>query len=168
MKNILLTLLFISSLFFISCGDDEESSTPDPMMVGLSGTITFNGQSYNIANGFFSTSSVAAGTEGEFFLADGTVSSSGSSSNSEIIIGIRAISEGTDSLEGGSYEVNRQVTSKYAFVTVSTTSASNIQSIVGGTIDISGTGNTYSLTFNNVAFGGGIQLTGSVTGTFEN
>ena len=166
MKNSTLVLLLFISTLFISCGGDDE--TNDPVQPGLTGTITFDGVSYAIASGFFSQSTVAAGIEGEFFLADGTITSTGSSSDSQIILGIRAISEGTSTLEAGTYEVNRQVTSKYAFVTVTTANASNVQSILGGTIAISGTDNTYSLTFNNVAFGSGIELTGSVTGTFEN
>lgn len=165
MKKLLLTLSVLSLLLISACGDDDDGGNPE---VGLSGTITFDGESYSIANGFFSQSSTAVGIEGEFFLADGTVSSTGSSSDSQIIIGLRAISEGTSSLESGSYEVNKQVNSKYAFVTISTTSDSNIQSVQGGTIDISGSGNTFSLTFNDVAFGQGRELSGSVNGTFEN
>jgi len=163
MKKLFLSIALLATLMIVSCGDDEE--TPP---VGVSGTITFDGQSYTIASGVLTQSAITGGTEVEFFLADGTVSSSGSSSDSQIIVGIRAISEGTDTLEAGTYETNRQVTTKYAFVTVSTTSVSNLQSIVGGTISISGSGNTYNLTFNNVSFGSGITLTGSVSGTFGN
>lgn len=166
MKKFLLALTVLSSLIFISCGDDEDVS---PQVVGLTGSVTFNGQSYTITNGVINELSNAAGTELQFLMADGTVSSSGSSSDSQIIISARAISEGTGSLENGSYEVNRQVTSKYAYVTVTTASSPNIQSIVGGTIDISGSDNTFSLKFNNVAFfGGGAELNGTVSGTFGN
>lgn len=167
MKKFFLALLILSVSLFISCGDDEDNNPQTT--VGLSGSVTFNGQTYAIANGIIDELSNAAGTELQFLMADGTVSSSGSSSDSQIIIALRAISEGTETLEGGAYEVNRQVTSKYAFVTVTTASAPNVQSIVGGTIDISGSDNTFTLTFNNVSFfGGDVKLTGSVSGTFEN
>ena len=163
MKKLLFSLALLSIVIITSCGDDEE--TPP---VGVGGTITFDGQSYTIASGVLTQSAITGATQVEFFLADGTVSSSGSSSDSQIIIGIRAISEGTDTLEAGTYEVSRQVTTKYAFVTVSTATVSNLQSFAEGTIAVSGSGNTYNLTFNNVSFGSGITLTGSVSGTFGN
>ena len=165
MKYFLQITLLLSITLLISCGDDD---TDSPAASGVSGSITFDGQSYAIASGVINERTNAAGAELEFLIADGTVSSSGSSSDSQIILAIRAISEGTETIGSGSYEVSRQVNSQYAFVTVSTATASNIRSIVGGTIDISGSGSTFSLTFNNVTFGGGIELTGSVSGTFEN
>ncbi len=163
MKKLVKIPVLLSLLMILSCGDDESESPA----VGVNGTITYDGQTYAIASGVINQRTNAAGAELEFLIADGTVTSTGSSSDSQIIVSIRAISEGTESLENGSYEVSRQVTSQYAFVTVSTASASNVRSIVGGTITISGSGSTYSLTFNNVAFGNGIELTGSVSGTFE-
>ena len=166
MKKLIALSMLLSTAIFISCGDDDDTST-----VALSGNVTFGGQSYTISSGILTETLTSSGVEGQFFLADGTITASGggaSSSDSEIIIAVRAISEGSTTIDNGSYEVNRQVTSQYAFVTVTAGSSSSVQSFVGGTIDISGADNTYSLTFNDVTFGGGIGLTGSVNGTFAN
>ena len=167
MKKLLFLLSFSVLLLCMSCNDDE-GDTP---VVGVSGTILFGGQSYTITSGIIVKRLTNAGAEYEFFLADGSISSTASggvsSQDSQILIAVRAISVGETAVGSGSYEVNRQVTDQYAFVSVTAAGSSSVQSFVGGTVDISGSENTYSLTFNDVTFGGGISLTGSVNGTFE-
>lgn len=167
MKKIALILSVFSILLISSCGGDDEEATPQ---IGLSGTINYNGVSYSIANGILTQSSSSGGTEVQFYLADGTIALQGnsvSSSDSQIIVAIQAVSVGTSTLEAGNYETSRQVTNKYAFVTVTTSDISGNQSFVGGSIDISGSDKTFSLTFNDVPFSQGVELTGSVSGTFE-
>jgi len=165
MKKLLFFLTITSLLLFIRCGDDD-SETPQ---AGVNGTLTFGGQSYTIASGILVKKLTSVGADYEFFLGDGSISATGSggvsSGDSQILVAARAIAEGSTTLEAGTYEVSRQVNSQYAFVSVTAAGSSSVQSIVGGTIEISGSENTYSLTFN--AFGGGIALTGSVNGTFE-
>ncbi|MEM6643767.1 MAG: hypothetical protein AAF616_12370 [Bacteroidota bacterium] len=164
MKKLSYFLILFGLVTIISCGDDEE----DSMTLGVSGTLNFDGQSYEISSGLLVERSNPAGAELQFTLADGTFSSGTSSSDSQILLSVRAISEGTNELEDGAYAVNTQTGSMYAFVTVSTSGAQNQQSIQAGSINISGSGSTYSLTFNDVGFLGGAELSGSVSGTFQN
>lgn len=167
MKKLLLTLSIVSLLIITSCGDDDDA-TPT---VGLSGTVTFNGQSYSIANGIFSLTVDDGDAIGEFFLADGTIESNGnggvSSSDSEIIISISATATGATTLTAGDYETSTNVPDLYAFVSVVNSDGTS-QSFVGGIVGISGSGNTYTITFTDVPFGQGVTLTGTVTGTYAN
>ncbi|WP_462247517.1 hypothetical protein [Ekhidna sp.] len=167
MKKILPILSIFALILISSCGSDD-TSTSEPK---LSGTVTFDGQSYTVANGFFTQGETDGAAEGIFFISDGTftVGSSGNvtASDATIIITIRAIHEGASVIGGGAYITNSITQDQYAFVTVQTASDES-QSFVGGTVNISGSGNSYDVTFTDVPFGQGVTLTGTVTGTYSN
>ena len=165
MKKILLTLSILSILIITSCGKDDGGD----IQVGLTGTITFNGESHSIANGVLSLRESGGNTIGEFFLADGTLeptSTGVSTGDSQIIISVVAVSKGTSTLAEGAYATSTDVPDMYADVAV-TTSDGKSEAFTGGTVDISGSGNTYTLTFD-VPFGSSIELSGTVKGTFVN
>lgn len=165
MKNLLLTLSIFSILIITSCGSDDTSTNE----VGLSGTIVFDGDSYTIANGIFTQEVDDGAAVGDFFMSDGTLtatSTGASSSDAEIIISVTAIHEGADVLGSGAYITNSATQDQYAFVSVTTGTSS--QSFTGGTVNISGSGNTYNVTFVDVPFGQGVTLTGTITGTYSN
>ncbi|MEO9869970.1 hypothetical protein [Ekhidna sp.] len=170
MKKLLLSISMLSILFISSCGDDDSDDTPS---IGLSGTLNFDGQSYAIANGFFSLSMEDGNAEGAFFFADGTIEPTNtgvSSSDSQIIISVVATSRGTATLESGEYATSTNVPDLYADVAVTILDNGNPvgrEAITGGSVSISGSQNTYNITFD-VPFGQGVELTGSATGTFEN
>ncbi|WP_425392849.1 hypothetical protein [Ekhidna sp.] len=165
MKKIALSITIAGLLLISSCGKDDEG----PTVIGLSGTVTYDGESYAISNGIFSLSVEDGNAEGEFFIADGTLtptSTGVSTSDSQIIISVVATSKGTSTLASGNYETSTDVPDKYADIQV-TTSDGGKQAFTGGIVKISGSESTYSLTFE-VPFGQGVELTGSVSGTFVN
>ncbi len=174
MKKIILFLSVFSILIFTSCGDNDDA--PVVPTVGLNGTIDFDGESYAIANGVFTQSMEDGNAIGVFYMSDGTIELNASgngvtSSNSRIVISINATSKGTSTLENGSYETSTLVPDKYASVRVSTVNNSmvvNNDSVVGGEVAVSGSENTYNITFNDIPFGRGVKLTGSVNGTYAN
>jgi major membrane immunogen (membrane-anchored lipoprotein) len=164
MKNTL-KLLILSLVLLSACGKDD-SSAPQ---LGLSGTVTFDGTSYAIANGVLTLQESGGNAIGQFFLADGTLeptSSGVSTSDSQIIISVSAVAKGASTLVEGSYATSTDVPDMYADVAV-TTADGQKTAFTGGTVTISGSGNTYNLTFN-VPFGQGVTLTGSVMGTYAN
>lgn len=167
MKNLIVLLTLFSLAIVSSCGDDDSA---DPV-AGLSGTVTFNGNTYTIANGLFSLSDDEGNAVGEFYLADGTITENSnggvSSTDSEILIAVSATATGSTTLTNGDYATSTNVPDLYCFVTVSTSSGSS-QSFTGGSVSISGSGNTYTLTFTDIPFGQGVTLSGTVAGTYEN
>ncbi|MEP0984794.1 hypothetical protein [Ekhidna sp.] len=165
MKKTFLFLAVISLFMLSSCGGDEDD---DIASVGLNGTVSYDGTSYSIANGIFSLTIADGNAEGEFFLADGVIEPTAtgvSTSDSEIIISIVATSTGTTTLSSGDYQTSTNVPAQYADIQVTTSSGSK-QAFTGGTVNISGSGNTYTITFD-VPFGQGIELSGTVNGTYE-
>jgi len=122
-----------------------------------------------MSNGTFDLTTSNGTAEGTFFLADGTLeitSTGATSSDSQIIISLSAFSRDTEVIESGDYATNTNVPDKYVFVGVSTADGTS-QSVTGGTVTISGSGNTYTMSFD-VPFGQGVELAGTVAGTYEN
>lgn len=166
MKKLIFVLSIASLLIFSSCGSDDGPS------VGLNGTVTYNGTSYTIANGFFNLSSGSEEAIGTFFLADGILTSSSpnqvSSSDSQIFITMTARSRGSSVLTNGDYATSTDVpdlTVDLAITTVENGDQVRREAFTGGTISISGSENTYNITFD-ASFGSGITLTGSANGTY--
>lgn len=167
MKKTILFLAVLSLFMLSSCGDDDGDD--NNVTVGLSGTVMYDGSSYAIANGIFSLSVEDGNAEGEFFLADGVIEPTAtgvSTGDSDIIISIVATSTGTTTLSSGDYQTSTNVPAQYVDVQVTTSSGSK-QAFTGGTVNISGSGNTYNITFD-VPFGQGVELSGTVSGTYEN
>ena len=167
MKKTLLLLSILSLFVLSSCGDDDAGNT-----VGLSGSVTYDGEEYAIANGIFNLSEDDGDALGRFFLADGTLELSSptqvTTSDSEIIIVMSAVSKGTSNLANGDYATSTNVPDLYVDIAVTTFDGENEirrDAFTNGTVAISGSGSTYTLTFN-ASFGSGITLTGSVNGTF--
>ncbi|NQZ76169.1 MAG: hypothetical protein HRT61_08670 [Ekhidna sp.] len=170
MKNLLLTLAATSLLAITSCSDAAEEITRDVFDIGLEGTINYDGQSYGIRNGVFSQQNRDGNAEAQFFLADGSIASTTSGvspGDSQIIISMTAFSKGSQVIDDGDYATSTIDPDKYCFVTVTTIGESRVnkQSFTGGTVSISGSNDTYAVTFD-VPFGQGITLTGSVSGTY--
>ncbi len=167
MKKLLLTLVAGSFLFITSCGDDDSDGGTS---VGLSGTLTYDGETYAIANGILTLGQEEDNAVGQFFMADGTLESTSSNqvstSDSQIIISIVATSRGTATLGNGDYATSTDVPDKYADVQVTTTDGQR-QAFANGIVSITGSGNTYTIEFD-VPFGQGVTLTGTVSGTYEN
>lgn len=166
MKKFLLTLSILSTLVFISCGDDDEDM-PDAT-VGLSGTISYDGGSFAISSGLISATEISNDVARRvFYLSDGILSSNGSNvtaSGSQIVVTITAASTGTSTVVEGEYASSSDITGKKVDVLVQTSSG-NETSFTGGTIDISGSENTFTLVMD-VPFRG-TQLSGTVSGTYE-
>ena len=168
MKKLLLSFFLLSgSLFFVSCGDDEEEEQLQPPL-GLSGTVSYDGGSFSVVDGRLSdvqvSNNIASRT---FYLTDGTFTVSGSNvsaSGSQIVIVLTAAATGATSIEAGVYDSNSDINGRQVDVQV-TTSSGTQDAFTDGTIDISGSGNTYTLIFD-VPFRG-TRLTGSVSGTYE-
>ncbi|WP_420317736.1 hypothetical protein [Ekhidna sp.] len=164
MKKIIFSLSIVGLLFISSCGGDDDST---PMAVGLSGTINYDGQSYSIVNGILGLSVEEGNAVGEFFMADGTITATStgvSTSDSQIIISVVATSVGTATLGNGDYATSTDIPEKYADIQVTTSSGSK-QAFTNGIVNISGSENTYTISFD-VPFGQGIELTGTVSGTY--
>ncbi|MEO9869971.1 hypothetical protein [Ekhidna sp.] len=173
MKKTFLLLLILSLLIISSCGDD--APVPDPSTnEGLSGTLTYNGKSFRMKSGVFASQDDDGDAFAQFFLGDGTVEliepNTVSFSNNKIEIRMTAVSKGTASLENGDYATTTNDPDLYVNLTVTTIEGFNTdtrEALANGTVSISGSGNTYSLTFD-VPFEEGVKLTGTVTGTYEN
>ena len=168
MKKIFLLLSVFTLIIFTSCGDDDGDSggtTP-----GLTGSVTFDGQSYTIANGVFSLSESEGNAEGAFFLADGTLEVTSanqvSSSDSQIIISISATARDASVLANGDYATSTDIPDRFVDLAV-TTAGGRSEAFTNGTVSITGSGNTYTIVFD-APFAGGVTLTGTVSGTYEN
>jgi len=172
MKNILLTFLFISSIFLISCGDDEVEDTPNDNndAIAVSGVVTYNGASYSISSGFLSAVNVSNDiARRTFFIADVMLSPSGTGvtapSNFGIIITSTFSSTGTASVIPGTYDSKSDRNGRSVDIRVQTSSGTE-EAFTEGTVVISESGNSYTLTFD--APFRGTRLEGTVSGTFEN
>lgn len=169
MKKVLFLLSIVSLVVVSSCGGDDDDATP--VEVGLSGTVTFDGQSYTIANGIFNQTDDDGNAVGTFYMADGTISPGTNggvtSSNSTIIIGLVAVAFESSTLENGNYDTNSNLNGMQANVTVSIDGVSN-RSFTGGDVTLTGSGNSYNITFIDVPFGQGVTLSGTVTGVYSN
>ena len=169
MKKVLFLLSIVSLVVISSCGGDDDDATP--VEVGLSGTVTYDGQSYTIANGIFNQTDDDGNAVGTFYMADGTISPGTSggvtSQNSTIVIGLVTVAENSSSLTNGNYDTNSNVNGMVATVVVSVDGVGN-QSFTGGDVTLSGSGNSYNITFIDVPFGQGVTLSGTVTGVYSN
>lgn len=173
MKKVLFFLAVLSLVVISSCGGDDDDATPAE--VGLSGTVTFDGQSYSIANGIFNQTDDDGNARGIFFLSDGTLTATANgatASGATIFISVDAIATNSSALTNGAYETSTNVPELFAYVNVTLIDGANStdrgQPFVGGIVNISGSGNTYTLTFSDLNFGQGVSLSGSVSGTYSN
>ncbi|MEO1255137.1 MAG: hypothetical protein AAFY41_09660 [Bacteroidota bacterium] len=174
MKNILLTLSVLALILFTACGDDDgDDNGGDTMELGLSGTVNYNGEEYAIANGLFRLNLIAGDAVGEFYLVDGTIEATSSdqvsASNSQIVIVMTAESNDSSTLEDGDYATSTDIPDLTVDLAVTTFDDGNQvrrEAFTNGTVNIQGSDNTYTVTFN-APFGQGITLTGTVSGTYD-
>ncbi|MEO9482359.1 MAG: hypothetical protein ABJG47_02895 [Ekhidna sp.] len=170
MKNLILLFSIASLIVFASCGDDDGGT----IEANLSGTVSFNDQSYTISDGIFTLEQDAGNAVGRFFMSDGTLTATAngaSASGASIVISMTAINIEASELGDGSYITSSNTEDMYVFVTITIidgSSQDSQESFVGGTVTITGSGSTYNVTFGDVPFGQGQTLTGSVSGTFGN
>ena len=169
MKKILFSLSILSILFITSCGKDDGG-----IAIGLSGSITYEGESISMTDGLFGEISQDGQYAATFFLSDAPLSYDESDDNTsfegDILISLIIASTG-DSFQAGSYPVEF-TSSKGVIAIVATIAGSGDQQTVvtntatGGSVNITGSGNSYNLTFN-LDFENDIKLTGNATGGFE-
>lgn len=164
MKKLLFSLCVAALLFITSCGDDGE------IQIGLTGIVSYDGSSVTISDGIFGELSQQGAYGAFFFMSDGSLSydveSEDASFAGEILISVTIFSSG-GSFEEGSYPIDF-TNNKGAFVIVadSDNAATGGAFATGGSVTITGSGNTYNLSFN-LEFENDVTLTGTVAGGFE-
>lgn len=162
MKKILLTLSILSIVLITSCGKDDGGD----VQVGLTGSINFNGKSYSISNGGYSGANSDNIFAAIFIMSDGDIDLEEETFDGSIFLSVLTLAEGT-SFEPGNYSLSL-TSEKFAGASVSIIDGDNQEdySAESGTINITGSGNNYSLTFN-LQFENDLELTGNVSGGFE-
>lgn len=170
MKRILFILTILSVIIVTSCGSDD-----DPVIeLGLSGTLTYDGNTVTISDGLFGEVSEEGEYAATFFISDADLSYNPSSNQAnfqgEVLVNVLIYSE-SDAFEAGNYDVvtlDGEVADKSAlvlFADVNNASEGGAFA-TGGTINIQGSGTNFTLTFA-VDFDNDIELVGSVNGNFE-
>ena len=169
MKNILFTLTILSILLITSCGKDE----PD-LEIGLVGTVTFDGNANSITDGILAEVSEEGKYGAIFILADDPVSYDPEEDEfmqEGFVVAVTIFSK-SDAFEAGDYNVlatfdDSSIADKSALVAVAypESSEDDGDSAIGGTVNIQGSGNTFTLTFA-VDFAGDVKLTGNASGGF--
>ncbi len=166
MKKLFLALVVFGSLFLVSCGDDEAEDMQPP--VGLVGSVTYDGGTFSITSGLQSTVEVSNNIARQiFYLTDGTLTANGSSvsaSGAQIVISATFSAKGATTIENGMYDSSSDINGRQVDVQV-TTSSGTQDAFTDGTINVTGSGSTYTLVFD-VPFRG-TRLLGSVSGTYE-
>ncbi|WP_370090106.1 hypothetical protein [Ekhidna sp.] len=166
MKKILFSLSILSILFITSCGKDDGGD----IQIGLSGTLTYDGNAISITDGLFGEHAEDGSYAATFFLADGPLSYDASTDEAsfqgEILISVIIFSQG-DSFQSGVYSLDLSGNKGALVLVADANNAANGGAFAsGGTVNITGSGNVYTLTFD-VDIDTDITLTGSATGGFE-
>lgn len=162
----------------MSCGSDEEMDDMEEVEedIALSGTLEFDGESFEISSGLISEveidseNNIASRT---FYLSDATLTANGDnvtvSSDFGISLSIVFDAHGETDIVEGEYNTFSDANGRNANTSLLLTSGT-ASAFSGGTIDLSGSGNTFTLTFDAPFRGSdnaSTNLTGTVTGTFE-
>lgn len=166
MKKILLSLSVLSILIISSCGEDDGGS----VQVGLTGTLDVDGKSISITDGLFEEFNEDGAYAATFFLADSPISFDATeeevSFDGEILINVIIYTTG-DAFKAGIYQIDITQDEGALVIYVDENNASLGGAFAsGGTVEVKGYGNTYTLTFD-VDLGNEASLTGSVSGGFE-
>ncbi|MEP1035378.1 hypothetical protein [Ekhidna sp.] len=170
MKKIFLAISILSTLLITSCGSDDTVE----IELGLSGTLTYSGTEISASDGLFGE--VADGGEyaASFFISNAPITFNAESNQAnfqgEYLINIVIYREG-DAFASGNYNVatlGSPVEDKSAFVVYADLDNASSGGIlaIGGTINIQGSGNNFTLTLA-VDFENDVELVGNVAGEFE-
>ena len=175
MKKVTLLSLALLVFFMFSCKSDDDDG--DKV---ASGSVTFDGDSYSLTNGFM----IDFGADGGFYNIDFTTYDGSLNIGEEKIEGSVEIyaelfapgtsfSTGTfeylsffDDPEPGDYFFNS------SYITIDSDDDGEIDSnddsfsATGGTIMLSGSGSNYTITYD-LTFANSMTLTGSVSGKFQ-
>ena len=170
MKKVLFAFTILSSLFIASCGKDDGAT----IELGLSGTLTYDGNTVTISDGLFGELSEDGEYAATFFLSDAELDFNASSNQAnfqgEVLVNVLIYSE-SEAFEAGNYDVvsfDSPITDKSAIVLYAdVNNASDGGAIAnGGTVNIQGSGTNFTLTFA-VDFENDIEMVGSAGGNFE-
>ncbi len=172
MKNLVYIFCVLGLALITSCGKDDGEGLAD---IGLTGVATFDGNAISITHGLFGETAEQGAYGATFFLADGPLSfdaeTEEASFQGEVLISVIIFSEG-NSFESGTYSAvdfsSNDIADKSAIIIVA--DANNASSgggfATGGTVNIQGSGNSFTLTFD-LDFANDVKLTGNVSGGFE-
>lgn len=170
MKKLLLIVSCIGLSFLMSCGSDDAVEVE----TGLTGTITFDGAELTASDGLFGEASDEDGYAATFFISDGELTYDPAQEQAtfqgEYLINVIIYNTGS-AFESGNYSIaslDSPISDKSAFVVYAdVANASSGGSLAtGGTVNIQGSGNVYTLTFA-VDYGNDVELVGTISGTFE-
>lgn len=163
MKKVFLALFLFSLLFIMSCGEDDGGT----VTVDVNGTVQIGGQSVSITNGLFGEYTEEGAYGATFIISDGPITYNSATDEASFegdhLISVVIASAG-DSFEAGTYPLDFTATKGALVITVNSSSEGLIGS--GGSVEVSGSGNVFTLSFN-VDLQDQSKLTGSVSGAFE-
>lgn len=160
MKNLKLGILLLAIAFITSCGSDDGADVE----LGLSGSIAFDGTTTELTDGLIFDFGVDAGEYNyDFYLANGAFSLEGLelTVDGNTIVYLELFNQGS-SFSPGTFSV-AQSGERYCNAEIRI--ANDISVAEGGTVTISGSGQTYDITFN-LEFSDSRTLTGTVGGAF--
>lgn len=164
-----LSLLTLVVCLLSSCNKDDE------LQIGLNGTLTLNGEAFQISNGLYATVAEDGYFAASFILSDSPITYDESTDNVDFegntLITVTIFSQ-SDGFDPGEYPVIDLLNSSSDITKGALAFAINVNDgtiggfATGGTINITGSGNSYNFTFD-VNFDGDVTLTGNAGGGFE-
>lgn len=171
MKNLFLGLLVVSLVLFTSCGGDDDTVVIE---LGLSGALTFDGNEFSASDGLFAEAADGGAYAATFFISDAPLTYDDETNQTnfqgDFLVNLIIFKEG-DAFEAGNYSIadlGSTIEDKSALLVYA--DADNVESggvlAIGGTVNIQGSGDNYTLTFA-IDFENDIELVGTVTGNFE-
>ena len=169
MKRFLFLLTLGLLVVLSSCSDDDGEAS-----VGLTGATNYDGEAISISDGLFGEFAEDGAYAATFFLADAPLSfdedTEAATFQGEVLISVVIGVEG-DSFQPGTYPIEFNSSSSRIAIVFVTTIADNqvdttLDAATGGTVNITGSGNSYTITFD-LTFESELELTGTASGGFE-
>lgn len=173
MKNLLL-LLLLSTAFFISCSEDEDSNLT-LSSEKITGTLVLDETPYEIQDGLYSIEEVDSGiVVSTFLLVDGQINANDSTFSGSFQVAVLTFSKGTEFLSS-TYPIQGNITNiaptedPFAIVFVTALAGEEEpQGSIGsmGSVNIVRSGDSFSFTFDTDILPEG-KLTGSAVGALQ-
>ncbi|MEQ9402787.1 MAG: hypothetical protein RIM99_04300 [Cyclobacteriaceae bacterium] len=172
MKNLVLLLAIVSLVIFSSCGKDDDE-------VVLVNQILFEGAISEVTTGLvedYGVDDQLGYYRKDFTVTDNTISLSSEndplfSTSTEVLV-YAALFSNSNQFTNGTFEYSSgtgNLPTNSFFLSAKfaddVTDANSIEEATGGTIDIAGSANSYTITFN-LTFDNNRTLTGNFTGDF--
>lgn len=172
MKKLLIFSLILSTLFFISCSEEEENDINNAGEK-ISGTLNFDGANYQISDGLYVIEADSGFMAGGFVLVDGEINAADSTFSGNFQAAVLTLSEGT-TFQSGSYPVYSlfdeipETVTKFAIVLVTTLEGETEDGGIGsgGSVNISRNGDVFEFSFNT-DFLPSRKLTGTASGALQ-